>query len=205
MDMPQTRVGDHMLTYYDLRAPEYDDWWLGAGQYARPRPGWREEVGELVAALGFLAPARVLDVACGTAFLTAHLRGRVVCLDQSLAMLRLAAARVPEAAPIRGDAAPLPFRDAAFGRVFTSHFYGHLLPGERASFLDEARRVADQLVVVDAALREDVAAEGWQERRLRDGSRHSVYKRYFTAAGLAAELGGGRTLHEGRWFVAVTT
>ena len=36
-----------------------------------------------------------------------------------------------------------------------------------------------------------------------DGSRHDVYKRYFTAEGLAAELGGGDTLHAGRWFVAV--
>ena len=42
-----------------------------------------------------------------------------------------------------------------------------------------------------------------QERVLKDGSRWEVYKRYFTAAGLARELGGGRTVHAGRWFVAV--
>ncbi len=38
---------------------------------------------------------------------------------------------------------------------------------------------------------------------LNDGSTWEVYKRYFTAAGLAEELGGGEMLHEGRWFVAV--
>jgi hypothetical protein len=66
-----------------------------------------------------------------------------------------------------------------------------------------ARRVARQVVVVDSALREGVGAEEWQERVLNDGSRHRVYKRYFTAATLAAELGDGEVLHAGRWFVAV--
>jgi hypothetical protein len=63
--------------------------------------------------------------------------------------------------------------------------------------------VAPELVVVDSALRDGVAAEEWQERVLNDGSRHRVYKRYFTGPGLAAELGGGAVVHEGRWFVAV--
>ena len=146
-----------------------------------------------------LPPARVLDVACGTGFLTRHLRGDVVGLDQSPAMVEIAAARVAGGAVVLGDGGRLPFGDGAFDRVFTSHFYGHLLPGEREAFVAEARRVAGSLVVLDAA----GDAEEWQERVLDDGSRHSVYKRWFPGAGLAAELGGGRVLHEGRWFVAV--
>jgi len=57
--------------------------------------------------------------------------------------------------------------------------------------------------VVDSARREGVEEEQWQERRLNDGSRHRVYKRFFTGEGLAAELGGGEVLLDGRWFVAV--
>jgi hypothetical protein len=38
---------------------------------------------------------------------------------------------------------------------------------------------------------------------LNDGSRWSVYKRFFTGEGLLAELGGGEVLFEGRWFVLV--
>jgi demethylmenaquinone methyltransferase/2-methoxy-6-polyprenyl-1,4-benzoquinol methylase len=38
---------------------------------------------------------------------------------------------------------------------------------------------------------------------LNDGSRHTVYKRYFMPEQLTAELGGGAVLHAGRWFVAV--
>ena len=44
---------------------------------------------------------------------------------------------------------------------------------------------------------------GWQERELDDGSRHRIYKRWFTAEALQAELGGGSMLFAGDWFVAV--
>jgi hypothetical protein len=38
---------------------------------------------------------------------------------------------------------------------------------------------------------------------LNDGSSWEVYKRYFTGAGLAEELGGGEVLFEGEYFVVV--
>jgi ubiquinone/menaquinone biosynthesis C-methylase UbiE len=126
-----------------------------------------------------------------------------VALDQSDAMVAVAGERMPEVRVVQGDAVPLPFDDGEFERIFTSHFYGHLLPQEREPFLDEARRVAPELVVIDSALREDVPPEEQQERVLNDGSRHTVYKRFFVPEELAAELGGGRVLHAGRWFVAV--
>ena len=77
------------------------------------------------------------------------------------------------------------FPDRAFERVATMSFYGHLEGADRERFLAEARRVADELVIVDAALREDTEPEEWQERTLNDGSRWTVYKRYFTPEGLA--------------------
>ena len=202
--MARRVVDEDMRRYYDERAREYDDWWLGRGLFAgRPRPGWPEEVEELIAVIGGLPPLRTLDVACGTGLLTRRLPGEVVALDQSESMVAVASERMPDVRVVRGDAVPLPFEDGEFERVFTSHFYGHLLPEEREPFLDEARRVGDSLVVVDAALRADVAAEEHQQRVLNDGSRHTVYKRFFTPDGLAAELGGGRVLHAGRWLVAV--
>jgi hypothetical protein len=59
--------------------------------------------------------------------------------------------------------------------------------------------------VPDAARQPGGAAEEWQERRLNDGSRHRVYKRFFTPEGLADEVGGGHVLHAGHWFVLVAT
>jgi ubiquinone/menaquinone biosynthesis C-methylase UbiE len=190
--------------YYDKRAAEYDDWYLGKGRFAeRERPEWDAEVGELTAVVASLAPARTLDVACGTGFLTRHLRGDVVALDQSLRMLEQTAAQAPRATVIQGDALSLPFPDKSFDRVFTGHFYGHLEDDERRRFLAEAGRVARELVVVDASRAAAEADEEIQERVLNDGSRWEVYKRWFTGSGLVGELGGGTVLHDGRWFVVV--
>ena len=193
-----------MKAYYEARAPEYDDWWLGTGLFERrDRPGWDEEREGLIETISSLRSARTLDVACGTGFLTRHLPGEITGLDQSAAMLELASQRAPEAGFVQSDALRLPFQDGMFDRVFTSHFYGHLEEHERERFLVEARRVAAELVVVDSALREDVEPLELQERILGDGSRWQVYKRYFDPIELAAELGGGETLLAGRWFVAV--
>jgi ubiquinone/menaquinone biosynthesis C-methylase UbiE len=188
--------------YYERRAGEYDDWYLGTGLFTgRDRPGWHEAVRQLVALVQGLAPARTLDVACGTGFLTRHLSGFVVGVDQSRSMVGLAQSRLPEGLAFVGDALDLVVADGAFDRVLTGHFYGHLPPGERTTFLAEARRVARELVVIDSALRPGQEPEAWQERVLTDGSRHRVYKRYLTGGQLAHEL-GGEVLLESDWFVA---
>jgi demethylmenaquinone methyltransferase/2-methoxy-6-polyprenyl-1,4-benzoquinol methylase len=190
--------------YYDTRAPEYDDWYLGRGKWAeRDRPEWDAELEQLAVTIASLPPGRTLDVACGTGFLTRHLRGDVVGLDQSDRMLSEAMRQAPQATHVRGDGLALPFPNDSFSRVFTGHFYCHLSEDERALFLEEVRRVARELVVVDASRAHSDIAEDVQERVLNDGTHWEVYKRWFTGAELAAELGGGETLHEGRWFVVV--
>jgi ubiquinone/menaquinone biosynthesis C-methylase UbiE len=189
--------------YYDQRAPEYDDWWLGQGSYAdRERAGWDDELRLLEGVVHALHPVRTLDIACGTGFLTRHLPGNVVGLDASASMLEVARRQAPQARFEQGDALALPFADGSFQRVFTSYFYCHLEEDERAIFLAEARRVAPELVVVASIRGDGDAAERWEERRLRDGSRWNVYKRVFEGPDLAAEL-EGEIVFKGRWFVVV--
>ena len=193
-----------MKAYYHQRAPEYDDWYLGVGLYEdRERPDWDSELDELTTTIAALTPARTLDVACGTGFLTRHLRGEIVGLDASDAMVGIAKKQAPEATFLVGDALDLPFDDGSFDRVFTGHFYGHLEERERHRFLAEARRVAAELVVADSSQAHSPVAEEYQPRALKDGSQWEVYKRYFTGDALAAELGGGNVLCENRWFVVV--
>jgi len=190
--------------YYDTRAPEYDDWYLGLGGFAdRDRPGWEDELADLVAVIERLPPRRTLDVACGTGFLARHLRGQITGLDQSARMLAIAQERMPSATFVQGDGLALPFPDRSFDRVITGHFYGHLYEEDRRSFLTEARRVAGELVVGDASQRHSPVTDEVQERILNDGSRWTVYKRYFEPDELADELGGGETLFAGSWFVVV--
>ena len=193
-----------MKAYYEARASEYDEWYLGLGRFdGLERPHWDDELHALERTLAALPPLRTLDVACGTGFLTQHLRGVVTGLDQSASMLEVARVRMPSTNLVLAFAPPLPFPDASFDRVFTAHFYGHLEEPDRSGFLAEARRVAPELVVVDAAVRPDRDRAGTQERILNDGTRWEIYKRYFEPDELRAELGSGEVLFAGRWFVAV--
>ncbi len=192
-----------MKAYYHARAAEYDNWWLGRGRFtAYDRPGWDEELAELAGRLGELPPARTLDVACGTGFITRHLSGEIVGLDQSEAMIEIARERVPYATFVVADALALPFADRSFDRLFSSYFYCHLEEPERQRFLEESRRVASELVIVGSVGAPGDLVERWEERVLDDGSRWQVFKRVFDPPQLAEEL-GGEIIHAGRWFVAV--
>jgi len=189
--------------YYERRAPTYDEWYLGHGSFAsRDAAGWEADLAGLIASISALDPGPTLDVACGTGFLTRHLPGEVVGLDQSGAMLAVAREQASAATFVHGDALALPFDDGSFHRVFSGHFYGHLDREERAVFLAEAARVAAELVVVDAAVRPDHALEEVQDREV-DGTTWPVLKRYFSAEALLGELGGGEIMHAGPWFVMV--
>jgi demethylmenaquinone methyltransferase/2-methoxy-6-polyprenyl-1,4-benzoquinol methylase len=191
--------------YYHARAREYDDWWLHRGLYAERRPpGWDEERTLLEGWIAALPPRHTLDVACGTGFMTRHLRGEIVGLDQSDEMIAVAQERLPETTFVQGDALELPFEDGSFERVFSSYFYCHLEEGDRERFLAEARRVAPELVIVGSHAQAGEQQERWDERVLSDGSRWTVFKRVFVPEELAAEI-GGRVLHASRYFVMVAS
>ena len=185
------------------RAPEYDEWWLGRGLFSdRERPGWDAELDEIAALFGALPPARTLDIACGTGFITRHLPGQIVGLDQSASMLAIARGRMPDTEFVVGDALALPFADESFERVHASFFYCHLEEPERIRFLAEARRVASELIIFGSRAEAGEAFERWEERELKDGSRWPVFKRVFEPQALAREVAGD-VLHAGRWFVVV--
>src|SRR5205823_2564274 len=97
---------------------------------------------------------QVVDLGCGTGYLTRFLRGRVVGLDQSDEMLVLARARVPSVEFVRAEVPPLPFPDNAFDLAFSSNVYSHIdAAAARAHFVAEALRVARTLVVLEQAWR----------------------------------------------------
>ena len=136
----------------------------------------------------------------GPGYLTRHLAGAITGLDQSASMIEIASARMPAGRVRRRRRAAAAVRRRRL-RAASSPATSTGTSRSRARFLAEARRVAGELVVVDSAVRPDHEPVEWQERVLNDGSRHEVYKRYFTGEGLAEELGGGEVLHAGPWFV----
>jgi ubiquinone/menaquinone biosynthesis C-methylase UbiE len=195
-----TRSAKSTQHYYEARAGEYD---ATSYELVQSDSETAPQLAALERMVRGLPPGRVLDVGCGTGWLTRFLRGQVVALDASAAMLREASRRVPEAFFVRASVPPLPFPDLSFDRVFASHFYSHLEdPGVRRAFVTEARRVASELVVVEESWRPGRPSEAWEERSLLDGTSHRVYKRYLPSPALAEEL-GGQIVFESPTFVAV--
>jgi SAM-dependent methyltransferase len=194
LELPTIRT---VKEYYARRAAEYE-----ATSWEAFDEAERETVERFVASL---PPGRVLDIGCGTGFLTQFLRGSVVGVDQSAEVLELARARLPGAELICAEVPPLPFGDCAFDLAFSSNLYSHLeTAAARAEFVAEALRVASALVVLEQSWRPGRERAAWELRRLRDGSEHRVFKRYLTADELAHELEGVGVLDSAE-FVAVRT
>ena len=141
-----------MRRYYDRRAAEYDDWWLGTGRFAAlDRPGWAAEVNQVVAVLEAWSRVAPWTSPAARGSSPAIFPG-AVALDQSARMVEIAAQRLPHAQPVRARRAP-----AVRGRGVrphpTGHFYGHLLPVERGRSSTRPAASRGELVIVDSARR----------------------------------------------------
>jgi SAM-dependent methyltransferase len=85
---------------------------------------------------------RVLEVGCGTGHWLRVLGDaavRVAGVDPSSNMLQRARTRAPVAGLVRATAERLPWRDAAFERLYCVNALHHF--DDKAGFIDEARRV----------------------------------------------------------------
>lgn len=110
-----------------------------------------------------LPPGRVLNIGCGTGYLTRLLRGSVDAVDQSAEMLELARACSTAVELVQGDVPPLPFADGAFDLAFSSNVYSHIeTAAVRAEFVADALRVSRELVVLEQAWRLGRARESWE-------------------------------------------
>jgi len=141
-------------------------------------------------------------VGAGSGTFTGMLPGPGVALDQSQAALRALSRHAPDVPVVQGDALRLPFGAGSADRLFAAHVYGLLDSGERAALLKEARRVARELVVLDAGRPSGVPAEHWQNRTLPDGTQWRIFRRHFEPDVLTEEI-GGRLLFAGRFYVLV--
>jgi hypothetical protein len=204
--LPDRRAS--LWAYYDRRAPEYDGGIDGAYRYFQSlgvdvdREAVRAERRAVARELAQLPPCVFVDVGAGPGVFTAQMPGRGFAVDQSESALHRLRVEVDDVPVIRADATALPFSANGVTRLFAGHLYGHLEPSECAAFLAEARRVADELVILDSGLPPGARAEEWQTRSLSDGSTYTVYKRHFDIDVLMQEV-GGEALFDGRYFVLV--
>lgn len=193
--MDTTDVLARQQEYYDGRA---DDWPRWIAHYVAPVEDRLDE------ALGRCAlDGDVLDMACGTGFWTAKLARRaasVTALDGSAAMLAgVEALGLPNVHPLRADLFdwhPPTQWDAVFFANWLAHvpelrfdaFWATvdaaMLPGGRAVVVDvasEERRIEEEVV-------EHEELGPITRRRLKDGRRYDVVKRYWEPDELLARL-----------------
>jgi SAM-dependent methyltransferase len=192
--------------YYDRRVSERlpgvanaYEYWTGLGVEVSVDE-IASEAGQLGRCLRELPPSRFVDVGAGPGNFTEMLPGTGLAIDQSRRALRALTARLSHVPAVRADALILPLADRSVDRFFAAHLYGLLLPDEREILLAEARRVAREVLILDAGRPEGVRAAGWQERTLQDGKPCRVFRRHFDAETLASEV-GGRVLFDGNFYV----
>ncbi len=180
------------------RAVEY---WSGLGVQVAAAD-IEDEGARVRALLASLSGTTFVEAAAGPGTFTGLLPGRGVASDQSAAALERLRDDHPGFPALRADVTALPFRDHSFGRYFAAHIYGLLQPDEARRLLDEATRVAGELVILDAGRPAGVAAEEWQNRTLPDGGPYRIFRRHFEPEALASEL-GGTVLFGGLFYVLV--
>ena len=119
--------------------PAFYDRYLGPIQF-------QPYAGEMAARVAKLAPARLLETACGTGIVTYAMRDaspatEIVASDFSQPMLEFAAAKRPDAKIEwkQADAQALPFADAGFDLVVCQ--FGVMFFPDKAKAYSEARRV----------------------------------------------------------------
>jgi hypothetical protein len=194
--------------YYDRRAAQgvrgvshAVEYWTGLGVEVTAAD-IEAEAAQLERHLRGLAPARFVEVGAGPGTFTTMLPGWGIALDQSDTSLRVLLAGPAHVSAVRADALALPIPDQGVERVFATHIYGLLGAEARRALVSEARRVAREVVIVDAGRPAGVPAEHWQDRTLPDGSSWRICRRHFDGPDLAAEV-GGRVLFAGRFYVLI--
>ena len=217
-------IGAEMLAYYEARAPEYDDWYLRRGRYARGPihdTAWNAELDVAGRWLdGLPIAGEIVELAAGTGWWSPLLasKGELSLYDAAPAPLERARERLV-AHHLR---AHLHLRDAwaapdrGVDAVFTGFWLSHVRRERLATFLDIVRRwlkPGGTFAFIDSlpdpqsgAADHPVPADDLAVRRLDDGRQFTVVKVYYEpdeleAALAAAGFSAAEVTTTGRFFL----
>lgn len=188
-----------MQAYYAQRAREYER--------VYDKPERQADLAQLrVDVPALFTGTRVLEIACGTGYWTPLIAAQaaaVLALDSAGETLAIARSKQYPKAKVRfeqGDAYRLPAWPEAFSACFAGFWWSHvplgrldaflfglggrLAPGARVVFLDN-RYVEGSSTPIS---RRDADGNGYQARRLADGSSHEVLKNFPAPGELEARL-----------------
>ncbi len=224
-DRPGGALGDDQLVaYYEARAPEYDDWYLRRGRYARGPihdAAWSAELDAAGRWLdGMPIHGQIVELAAGTGWWSPLLatKGELSLYDAAEAPLdrareRLVAHRLRAHIHVR-DAWVEPDREV--DALFAGFWLSHLPRARLGGFLELARRwlrPGGTFAFIDSLPDPQSGAANHPEpagdrsvRRLADGSEFEIIKVYYRPAELEKALreagfAGAEVTTTGRFFL----
>jgi len=185
-----------MFRYYDERAPEYEEAYvLGTGTASIPDPEvFRREASLLTEVIQRWARGRIVDLACGTGYWLPYYAPQcssILLIDQSARMLdecrkKATALDVADrAAIVQSDVFEHPFIPCTFDCALVGFLISHLTEAQERLLFERLKAMLDvegRFLILDSAwslerARVNAKVEQ-QERRLNDGTRFAIYKRY---------------------------
>ncbi len=185
-----------MLTYYDERAPEYEEaYTLGTGTASIPDPEvFKAEARVLAGIVDRFAHGRLMDLACGTAYWLPHYApncSRITLFDQSDRMLAEGRAKahslgiVGRCDFVQDDFFEHEFEQAAYDTTLVGFFLSHLTEAQERLLFDALQimlTASGRFLILDSAWSPQRskfnAKVERQPRRLNDGTAFEIYKRY---------------------------
>ncbi len=198
-------LNEQMMSYYDERAPEYDDIYIGKGPASIPDSAlYKNETQAAAKIVKTFGTGHLIDIACGTGYwLPYYARNcsRITLIDQSDKMLSECRKRIGELKLgercdlLQGDFLKASFKNALFDSALVGFLLSHLSSEEEETFSKKLRRILkpnSQLMVIDSTWsrrrQQYRQKEGVQERALNDGRAFSIYKRYFSKSDIKETL-----------------
>jgi ubiquinone/menaquinone biosynthesis C-methylase UbiE len=192
-----------MLTYYDERAPEYEEaYTLGTGTASIPDPEvFKAEARVLAGIVGQVAHGRIMDLACGTAYWLTHYAAgcfHITLFDQSDRMLIESRSKTnrlgisDRCVFVRGDVFEHEFEQNAYDTVLIGFLLSHLTEAQERLLFGVLRIMLDvsgRFLILDSAWGPERAKFNAkverQPRRLNDGTTFEIYKRYCDRADIS--------------------
>ena len=185
-----------MLRYYDERASEYEEAYVqGTGTASIPDPEiFRREASLLAGIVERFARGRMVDLACGTGYWLPHYAAQcssITLIDQAPRMLDECRKKVTaldvtaRTEIIQADVFEHPPRPRSCDSALIGFLISHLTNEEETRLFKSLREILDtdgRFLVLDSAWSPERARfnakSERQERRLNDGTRFEVFKRY---------------------------
>jgi ubiquinone/menaquinone biosynthesis C-methylase UbiE len=184
-----------IASYYEERAREYDEIYLGKGP-AIPDPlAYENDVKKIEEMASRFGKGHLIDVGCGTGFWLPNYApncSHITLIDQSEKMLSECKRRVDELGLkdkchfVLGDFFEHTFEDFLFDSALIGFFISHLTLEQEKSFFAKLTKILKpqgKFLLIDSAWsrkrQKYRKKEGMQERVLNDGRIFTIYKRYF--------------------------